>query len=53
MSVHAHLQRGTDDVRTPARGHDFFASGHERRAHDAGLFKAATAAVALLEIANE
>src|SRR5207302_5494517 len=35
------------------RGHDFFAGGHECRAHNAGLFEAAAAAVALLEIADE
>src|SRR6266487_6752994 len=53
VSVYAQLQRGADDVGAAARGHDFLAGRHERWAHDAGLFKAAAAAVALLEIADE
>src|SRR5438874_13359773 len=53
MTVYAQLERATDDIRAPARGHDFFASCHERRTHDAGVLKAAAAAVALLEVADE
>ena len=53
MTVYAQLERATDDIRAPARGHDFFASCHERRTHNAGLFEAAAAAVALLEVADE
>ena len=53
VSVDAQFQRRADDVGAAARGHDFFAGGHERRAHDAGLFKAAAAAVALFQIADE
>src|SRR5437762_901369 len=53
MTVHAQLERRADDVSASARGHDFFASGHERWAHDAGLFKAAAAPIALLEISDE
>src|SRR5439155_12712084 len=53
VSVYSELKRGANDVGAAARGHDFFAGGHECRAHNAGLFEAAAAAVALLEIADE
>src|SRR5437667_10470387 len=53
MSVHAQLQRGTNNVGAPARRHDLFVGGHESRTHDTSLFKAAAAAVALLEIPYE
>jgi hypothetical protein len=53
VSVHSQLERGADDIGATTCGHDFFAGGHERRAHDASLLKAAAAAVALLEIARE
>src|SRR5437762_13111758 len=53
MTVYAQLERATDDIRAPARGHDFFASCHVRRTHDAAALKAAAAAVALLEVADE
>src|SRR5438094_9006967 len=53
MSVHAQLQRGTNNVGAPARRHHLFTGGHESRTHDTSLFKAAAAAVALLEIPYE
>ena len=53
MSVYSQLERGADDVRAAACGHDFFSGRHERRAHNAGLFAATATAVALLEIADE
>src|SRR5262249_8691578 len=53
MSVDAQFQRGTDDVCAAARRHDFFMGGHERRAHDASVFKAAAAAVTLFQGADE
>src|SRR5437763_16570477 len=55
MSAHskAQFQRGANNVRATARGHHFFASGDERRAHDVPLFQTAAATVALFEVANE
>ena len=53
VSVDAQFQRSADDVGAAARGHDFFAGRHERRAHDAGPFKATAAAVALFQVADE
>src|SRR5438552_4777434 len=53
VAVHAQLKRGANDVGPAAGGHDFFAGGHKRRAHNARLFEATAAAVALLEIANK
>ena len=53
MSVYAQLERGADDVGTAARGHHLIVCRHERRAHDARLFEAAAAAVALLQVADE
>src|SRR2546430_16445700 len=53
MSVHSPLERRAHDIGASARGHDFFAGGHERRAHDASLFETAAAAVALLQVADE
>src|SRR5262249_60996280 len=47
------LERGRDDVRSAAGGHDFFAVGHKLRTHDAGVLKKAAAAVALLKVADE
>ena len=55
MSAHseAQFQRGANNVRATARGHHFFASGDERRAHNTGVFTAAAATVALFEVADE
>src|SRR5438132_14405314 len=48
-----YFERGTNDIGASARGHNFFARRDERRAHDRRVFAATTAAVALLEIADE
>ena len=53
MSVHLQFERDPNDVGAAARGHHFVMCGDECRAHDAALFKAAAAAVALLEVACE
>src|SRR5438034_3962199 len=53
VSIDPQLERCADDICAASRGHDFLAGRHKRRAHDAGLFKAAAAAVALLKIADE
>ena len=55
VSAHskAQFERGANNVRATARGHHFFASGDERRAHDVPLFQTAAATVALFEVANE
>ena len=53
VSANAQFQRGADDVGAAARGHDFFVGGHKCWTHDAGLFKATAAAVALFQVADE
>src|SRR5262249_14140698 len=53
VSIFSQFERGPDDVGSTTRGHNFIMCGDERGAHDAGLFKAAAAAVALLEVACE
>ena len=53
MSVYTQLERGADDVGAAARGHDLFSGGHESRTHDAAVFQAAAATVALFEVADE
>ena len=53
MSVCPQFERGANDVGAAARGHDLIVCRNERWAHHAGLFKAAAAAVALLEIADK
>src|SRR5438132_1646992 len=47
------FQRGANDVGASARGHNFFARGDKRRAHDRRVFAATGSPVALLEIADE
>ena len=46
----ARFQRGANDIRPPARGHDFLAGRNVSRAHRRRLFQAHAAAVALLEV---
>ena len=53
VSVHAQFQRRSDYVGAAPRGHDFVMGGHERWTHDASPFKAAAAAVALFQVADE
>ena len=53
VSIHAQFQRGADYVGATACGHDFLVGGHECWAHNAGPFKATSAAVALFQVANE
>ena len=53
VSIDPQFQRGADYVRPATRRHDFFAGSHECWTHDAGSFKAAAAAVALFQIADE
>jgi len=53
VPIGAQRERGTNDVGASAGGHDFFARGDERWAHDRRVFAAAAAAIALLEIADE
>ncbi len=53
VSIDPQFQRGADYVGPATRGHDFFVGGHKRWAHDAGFFKAAAAAVALFQVADE
>src|SRR4030095_17040956 len=53
VSVYSQFERGPNDVGAAARGHHFIMCRDERGAHDAGLFKAAATAVALLEVACE
>ena len=47
------LERRANDVGAAARGHHFIMCRDERRTHDAALFKAAAAAIALLEVADK
>ena len=53
VSISSQFERGPNDVGAAARGHHFIMCRDERGAHDAALFKAAAAAVALLEVAEE
>src|SRR6266545_1589965 len=53
MFVTAKFERTPDNIRAAARGHDLVVRRHEGRAHDAGLFQATTATVALFKIAHE
>src|SRR5439155_4080879 len=53
VSVSSQFKRCPNDVGTAARGHHFIMCGDERGAHDVAQFKAAAAAVALLEVACE
>src|SRR5206468_12179061 len=53
VSVSLQFERGPNDVGAAARGHHFIMCRDERGAHDAALFKAAAAAIALLEVACE
>src|SRR5438874_13004748 len=53
VTVYTHLERGADDVGAAARGHDLFSGGHESRTHDAAVFQAAAATVALFKVADE
>ena len=53
MSVRPQFERGANDVGAAARGHHLVVCRHKRWTHDAGLFQAAAAAVALLQVADE
>ncbi len=53
MSVCPQFERGANDVGAAARGHDLIVVAMNVGHIIAGLFKAAAAAVALLEIADE
>ena len=53
VSVLSQFERGPNDVGAAACGHHFIMCGDECWAHDAALFKAAAAAIALLEVAEE
>src|SRR5262249_48840203 len=53
VSICSQFESGPNNVGAAACGHHFFMCGDERGAHDAALFKAAAAAGALLEVAEE
>src|SRR5207244_12696682 len=53
VSVSSQFERCPNDVGAAASGHHFIMRRDERGTHDAALFKAAAAAVALLEVACE
>ena len=53
MPVCSQFERCPNNIGAAARGHHFIMCRDERWAHDAALFKTATAAVALLEVTCE
>ena len=53
VSHPAHLKSGPDRIGTAARGHHLIVCRDKRWTHDAGLFQATAAAVALLQVADE
>src|SRR5437763_3240781 len=53
VPIDPQFQRSADYIGTATRRHDFFVSGHECWAHDAGFFKATAATVALFQVADE
>src|SRR4030095_2214687 len=53
VSICSQFERGPNDVGAATCGHHFIMCRDESRTHDAALFKAAAAAVALLEVAYE
>ena len=53
VTVHAHFERGPDNVGAATRGHDFFASREKRRTHRRRIFAAAATTIALLQVPDE
>src|SRR5437660_11821185 len=53
VSIDPQFQRSADYVGAATCRHDFFVGGHERWAHDPGVFKTAAAAVALFQVTDE